>query len=109
MKEDEALGILAALSQKTRLRVVRYLVGCGDRGASAGDVAGHVDATSSRASFHLAALERAGVVSSERQSRNIIYRASFRNLGGVISFLLNDCCGDHPDIRACCMDGDEYH
>ena len=107
MREDAALDMLAALSQKTRLRVVRYLVGCGNHGASAGDVAGHVDATSSRASFHLAALERAGAISSERQSRNIIYRANFRNLGGVISFLLNDCCGDHPDVRACCMGDNE--
>ena len=107
MEEKQALGMLAALSQETRLRVVRYLVACGDDGASAGEVAERVDAASSRASFHLAALEKAGVISSERQSRKIIYRVNFANLGGVISFLLNDCCGDHPDIRACCMGRNE--
>ena len=103
MEEKQSLGMLGALSQETRLRIVRYLVECGDQGASAGDVGERVDATSSRASFHLAVLEKAGAISSERQSRKIIYRANFENLGGVISFLLNDCCGDHPDIRACCM------
>lgn len=103
MEEKQALGMLGALSQETRLRVVRYLVECGDQGASAGDVGKRVGAVSSRASFHLSALEQAGVISSERQSRKIIYRANFDRLGFLISFLLNDCCGSHPDIRACCL------
>ena len=103
MEENQALDMLSALSQETRLRIIRYLVQCGDEGASAGDVGSQVDATSSRASFHLSALERAGAISSERQSRKIIYRADFRNLGNLISFMLNDCCDNHPDIRACCL------
>lgn len=103
MKEKQALDMLGALSQETRLRIVRYLVQCDEEGASAGDVGKRVDATSSRASFHLSALEQAGAISSERQSRNIIYRADFRNLGNLISFLLNDCCDNHPDIRSCCV------
>ncbi|MEM7025863.1 MAG: metalloregulator ArsR/SmtB family transcription factor [Pseudomonadota bacterium] len=105
MKEHLALEMLGALAQQTRLRIVRYLVQCGDEGASAGDVGKQVEATSSRASFHLSALEHAGVISSERRSRHIIYRANIENLGGLISFLLNDCCDNHPDIRACCAEG----
>ena len=103
MKEVQAIDVLSALSQQTRLRIVRYLVGCGDEGASAGEIGKVVDATSSRASFHLSALEKAGVITSERRSRSIIYRAEFDLLGHLISFLLNDCCGAHPDIRACCL------
>lgn len=103
MKETQALDMLGALSQETRLRVVRYLVQCGAEGASAGDVGKQVNATSSRASFHLSALKRAGVISSERRSRSIIYHADLGNLGDLISFLLNDCCHNHPDIRACCV------
>lgn len=102
MKEKQALGMLGALSQETRLRVVRYLVQCSGKGASAGEVGAQVEATSSRASFHLSALEKAGVITSERQSRKIIYRANFSHLGGLISFLLDDCCGNHPEIRTCC-------
>lgn len=103
MEEKQALGMLGALSQETRLRVVRYLVQCDAEGASAGDIGKEVDATSSRASFHLSTLEQAGLITSERQSRRIIYRANFDNLGGLMTFLLNDCCGSHPDIRACCI------
>ena len=106
MKENQALDMLGALSQETRLRIVRFLVQCGPEGASAGDVGRQVEATSSRASFHLSALEQAGVISSERQSRKIIYRADIRSLGNLMSFLLNDCCDNHPDILACCFGKD---
>ena len=94
--------MLGALSQETRLHIIRYLIGRGDEGAAAGEIAKAMKAISSKVSFHLSALERAGLISSERQSRKIIYRARLDNLGGLVSFLLNDCCGNHPDIRACC-------
>lgn len=103
MKEAQAIDVLGALAQETRLRIVRYLVGRGDEGAPAGDIGKAVDATSSRASFHLSALERAGVIGSERRSRNIVYRADLDRLGALLSYLLNDCCGAHPDVRACCL------
>ncbi len=102
MKETQAVDALGALAQETRLQIVRYLISCGDEGAAAGTIAETVGATSSRASFHLAALEKTDVVTSEKVSRSVIYRPNFEHIGGLISFLLNDCCGDHPDIRACC-------
>ncbi|WP_136658088.1 metalloregulator ArsR/SmtB family transcription factor [Nitratireductor sp. XY-223] len=102
MIETAALKMFAALSQETRLRIVRYLVECGTEGASAGDIGKTVGAISSRASFHLAALEQAGIVTSERQSRKIVYRANYEALGALVSFLLTDCCGRHPLVVACC-------
>ncbi len=103
MKEAQALDILGALSQETRLRIVRFLVRCGADGASAGDVARHVGAAASRASFHLSNLEQAGVITSERHARSIVYKASFTKLGGLIAFLLEDCCAGHPEVVACCQ------
>ncbi|NKC16661.1 MAG: metalloregulator ArsR/SmtB family transcription factor [Gammaproteobacteria bacterium] len=102
MNEPEVLMILSAMSQQTRLRIIRYLVRCGAEGACAGDIGAHVAAASSRASFHLAALERAGIITSQRRSRSIIYRAELARLGGVISYLLHDCCAGHPDVWSCC-------
>ena len=102
MNESQALDMFGALSQETRLRIVRHLVRCGDQGASAGDVGKHVGATSSRVSFHLSNLEQAGLITSERRSRHIIYRADMKELGGLIAFLLNDCCDNQIDIRTCC-------
>ncbi len=102
MKEEQAVDVLGALAQETRLQMVRYLVSRNEEGAPAGVIADAVGAASSKASFHLAALEKASVVSSEKVSRSIIYRANFERIGSLISFLLNDCCGDNPDIRSCC-------
>ena len=105
MKEQDAIAMLAALSQETRLHVVRYLVERGADGAAAGKIGTRVGASSSRMSVHLSALENAGLVTSERQSRSIVYRADLDRLGGLVSFILNDCCGGHPDILACCGAG----
>ena len=106
MKEQQVLQMLAALGHKTRLHIVRFLIKRGAEGAAAGEIAKAAGAAASRASVHLSALEQAGVVSSERQSRRIIYRADIDNLGGLVSFLLNDCCDGHPDILACCTSQD---
>lgn len=105
MKEKDALAMMSALSQVTRMHIIRYLVERGEEGASAGEIGEKVGAVSSRASFHLSALENSGVIYSERQSRNIFYRADIGRLGGLMSFLLNDCCSGHPDIRKCCGSG----
>lgn len=102
MNENKALGMFRALSEQTRLRIVKYLVECGNKGAAAGEIGQHVGAASSRASFHLAALEKAGVVTAERQSRHIIYRAANAELGGLVGFLLNDCCARDPEVLSCC-------
>lgn len=102
MKESDAIAMLGALSQETRLRILRQLIGRGEDGASAGEIAEAAGASASRASFHLAALEKAGVIASERRARHIIYRAEIDAVGALISFLLNDCCAGDPRVWACC-------
>ncbi|MEO0821138.1 MAG: metalloregulator ArsR/SmtB family transcription factor [Pseudomonadota bacterium] len=96
------MRMLGALSQETRLQIVRHLVGRGGEGAPAGEIAEALGVISSSASFHLAALERAGLISSERRSRKIIYRARTETLGALVSFILNDCCKGDPEVLACC-------
>lgn len=102
MDEKQVITALGALAQETRLQTMRFLVRCGPQGASAGVIGESVGASSSRLSFHLSALEHAGLVSSERVSRHIVYRANFDELGGLIAYLLHDCCANHPTIQACC-------
>lgn len=102
MEESQVIAALGSLSQESRLRIVRFLVEQGGPGATAGEIASAMKAAASSMSFHLSKLENAGLIVSERQSRNIIYRANFARLGAVINYLLTDCCKNHPDIRACC-------
>lgn len=102
MDQPKALAALCALANATRLELVRLLIVTGPRGLAASDIAGRLGVSASRLSFHLAALEQAGLVTSRRASRNIFYAADTRALGGVIGYLLNDCCAGHPEVCACC-------
>ena len=102
MNEDQVIEALGALAQETRLRILRFLVTKGSDGASAGEIGEAVDAASSRASFHLSALAKAGLVTAERKSRHIIYRVNFDAMGGMVGYLINDCCNNHQDVVACC-------
>ncbi len=98
MNRAKALQAFAALSQDTRLAVVRLLVRKGERGLPAGELAEAVDVSASNVSFHLKELERAGLIEARRQARSIIYTANIKTLSELIGFLMNDCCGGHPEI-----------
>lgn len=101
MDEFSALQAFAALSQETRLRIVRVLVQAGPEGIAAGALGEAVGgASSSRLSFHLSHLQHAGLVSSRREGRFIFYAAIFPALAGLIDFLTRDCCRGHPEICA---------
>jgi DNA-binding transcriptional ArsR family regulator len=80
--------------------MVRALVVAGPDGLAAGSVGDSVGASSSSASFHLAHLERAGLVRSHRVARSIIYTANVAGLSGLVEFLMADCCQGHPEICA---------
>jgi len=100
MQERQALSAFAALSQVTRLRIVRILVQAGGDGVPAGAIADAVGASPSNVSFHLKELERTGMIVSRRAARSIIYAADYDTLGAVIRFLMEDCCAGRPEICA---------
>ena len=98
IEETQALDAFAALSQATRLQMVRALVVAGPEGLAAGAVGEAVGASSSSASFHLSHLERAGLVQSRRAARSIVYSASYEGLSGLVEFLMRDCCQGRPEV-----------
>lgn len=103
--KEQALAALSALANDARLDLVRLLVARGAEGMAAGEIGRALGLAASRLSFHLAALEQAGLVRSRKQARNVIYSVDATGLGATIAFLLNDCCMDHPDVVACCHHG----
>lgn len=105
MQRDQALTALQALANAARLDLVRLLVPAGAEGLAAGDIARALGLSASRLSFHLAALEQAGLIRSRRDGRNVFYSVDAGGLGATIAFLLNDCCMDHPEVVACCRHG----
>lgn len=100
LDETQARDAFAALSQPTRLQMVRALVIAGPEGMAAGAVGEAVGAAPSSASFHLAHLERAGLVTSRRVARSVVYAANYAALAGLVDFLMRDCCQGHPDVCA---------
>ena len=104
MDERQALAAFGALSQETRLKIVRILVVAGPEGLAAGEIAARVEVSPSNVSFHLKELERAGLVSQQREARSILYSAGFDALGGLVRFLMEDCCAGNPEICAPALD-----
>lgn len=100
MDQRQALTAFGALSQETRLQIVRMLVVSGPDGMAAGAIAEKAEVSPSNVSFHLKELERAGLIAQQRESRSIIYTANYGALGGLIRFLMEDCCGGNAEICA---------
>lgn len=101
MEQSRVLKSLAAMAHDTRLEIVRLLVPRGEDGLTAGTIAETLGVSASGLSFHLSQLEQAGLLTSRKASRHVIYAANRAALGGVIGYLLNDCCARDPDICAC--------
>lgn len=90
--EAEVIRALAALAQAQRLRAFRALVVAGPEGLTPGAMAEALGAAPSALSFHLKELAHAGLVSSEPRGRNLIYRARFEQMNGLLAYLTEHCC-----------------
>lgn len=91
---------LAALAQPTRLSAFRLLVQQEPHGLPAGEIARRLDVPHNTLSTHLAILTRAGLVTAERHSRSVVYRAELEAVRQLVLFLLKDCCNGQPELCA---------
>ena len=98
MESLEAAAAFAALSVETRLRLVRRLMAAGPTGLPAGDLAASLALPASTTSFHLAALERAGLTHATRQGRQIIHAPHIGGIRHLLAFLTETCCGGRPEL-----------
>ncbi|HEX5513678.1 MAG TPA: helix-turn-helix transcriptional regulator [Gammaproteobacteria bacterium] len=98
MDTSKAVETLSALAQETRLEAFRLLVQHEPAGLPAGEIARRLDVPHNTLSPHLAVLARAGLVTSQRQSRSIIYRANLSHMQETIGFLVRDCCAGDPTV-----------
>jgi len=92
MKATEAVTALAALAHVYRLAVYRMLVEAGPEGFPAGEIASRLKLPPSSLTFHLQALQRAGLITQERMSRQIIYAADFGAINSLVGYLTENCC-----------------
>ena len=105
MTTARVTAALGALAQETRLALFRLLVECGPNGMSAGLLAERLRVPPSSLSFHLRALEHAGLITQRRMSRQIIYAAEFSVMNALVVFLTKNCCGQAESCAPVCNPG----
>lgn len=88
MTEGDAIRILSALAQTTRLRVVLALVTAGEAGMASSDIADGVGVPRNLMSSHLAVLSKAGAVVSSKRGRAVTYYVSSEAIGALAEYLL---------------------
>jgi DNA-binding transcriptional ArsR family regulator len=105
----KAIEVMSALAQPTRLEVFTQLARARPDGLSAGDVAARTGTPATTMSAHLAILFRAGLVTSEKAGRHVIYKAKPDAVRDLALFLMHDCClgcadvtDPKPDEMKCC-------
>lgn len=92
MEEQDIVKSLAALAQESRLRVFRTLVVAGPLGLTPGALSEELGVAATTLSFHLKELTNAGLVSQQRDGRNLIYRAAYDRMNGLLAYLTAHCC-----------------
>ena len=102
MKKSSTIAALGALAQETRLDIFRLLVQKGPSGLPAGEIGERLAQPSPTLSFHLNQLRFAGLISSRRESRSIIYSANYKAMNDLLAYLTENCCGGN--LAACAPD-----
>jgi len=92
MKTPAVIGALAALAHEYRLAIYRLLVEQGPGGLSAGLIGERVGLQPSSLTFHLQSLQRAGLITQQRASRQLIYSADYAVMNGLVGYLTDKCC-----------------
>lgn len=96
MQTPQALAVLGALAQESRLAIFRHLVALGPAGMAASKIGEELSIPPSSLSFHLKELAHAGLIKSRQESRFIIYAANYEQMDALIGFLNENCCGGNP-------------
>jgi ArsR family transcriptional regulator, arsenate/arsenite/antimonite-responsive transcriptional repressor len=92
VNETTAIAALAALAHPVRLKVFRALVVSGLQGLTPGTMTEGLGIPATTLSFHLKELATAGLVQVERASRNLVYRAAYDTMNGLLAYLTENCC-----------------
>ena len=92
MQSTNAIDALGALAQEHRLALFRHLVQAGEDGMAAGALAEVLSIPNSSLSFHLAHLNRAGLIVQRREGRSLIYTANYAVMNELVGYLMENCC-----------------
>lgn len=96
MELSQAVKVLSALAQESRLAIYKILVQAGPAGTAAGQIAEQLGISSSALSFHMKELTYAGLAMARHEGRYVIYSAQIANMNELLVYLTENCCGGNP-------------
>jgi ArsR family transcriptional regulator, arsenate/arsenite/antimonite-responsive transcriptional repressor len=102
MNSSQAVEALSALAHEHRLAIYRMLVEAGPQGLNAGTIAARLKMPPSSLTFHLQHLHRAGLLTQERNSRQLIYAADFSAMNDLVGYLTENCCAGSSSCESEC-------
>lgn len=103
MNTEQTISALSALAHEHRLRIYRLLVERGPEGLAAGAIAERIGLVPSSLTFHVQALQRAGLITQRRASRQIFYVAEFSAMNALVGYLTENCCGEASTCAPNCQ------
>lgn len=106
MKIPQVITALGALAHEHRLAVFRLLVERGPGGLAAGAIGARLGVAPSALTFHLQHLQRAGLATSVRVGRQVIYTADFEAINSLVTFLTENCCAESGAAATCRAPGE---
>jgi DNA-binding transcriptional ArsR family regulator len=102
MNATKAVEALGALAHDNRLAIYRLLVEKGPEGLPAGQIADRIGLVPSSLTFHVQALQRSGLISQRRVSRQLFYAADFAAMNDLVAYLTENCCGGADSCPPVC-------
>ena len=99
LQEQAAADALAALGNRTRLRLFRLLVRAGHDGLNIGEIQARLDIPASTLAHHIAALTQAGLIEQERRGRETRCRAGYARMQALLDYLSDKCCAGLAELR----------
>jgi ArsR family transcriptional regulator, arsenate/arsenite/antimonite-responsive transcriptional repressor len=93
MKTPQAIDALGALAHEYRLAIYRLLVERGPEGLPAGTIAERIGLVPSSLTFHVQTLQRAGLITQRRVSRQLFYATDYSVMTELVGYLTENCCG----------------
>lgn len=92
MQTKQAITVLSALAQESRLAVYRLLVEHAPDGLAASVIAERLGLANATLSFHLKELVHAGLIASRQESRFIYYSVAMGTMSELMGYLTENCC-----------------
>jgi ArsR family transcriptional regulator len=92
ISEQKAADALAALGNRTRLRIFKVLIRAGKEGANIGTVQRLLGVPATTLAHHLGTLADAELIDQERRGREVICTANFKAVNEVLAYVKAECC-----------------